>query len=139
MQLLHVSVDRLAHVVVVLAHGALHSQIGRAEENNAGEEAADPRVFNTSSCEGDPVEVVCLPEASEECAALKNALLLCSVNATAIEETELEPGSARVAVGKSRLNCFPMLVRKDEGLGFVAVFVLAEVLSDVRVSFGPLF
>ena len=125
----------LGHPRVVEANDALDANLGRTEEDGAGDESTTDAIDATPSHEGNPVEVVVSPETGEKDTSCDASLLLRCVKACRVDQTDLEPGSQGVAMGESGLILVPENVRMVRQLSLVRELISSEALQQVLVCF----
>jgi hypothetical protein len=79
------------------------------------------------------------PEVFEELASSEDALFLGGVDATAIDDGELEPCSARVSMSMLGLIVSQEFISERKSLGRVGELVSSVVLKEVLVGLSGLF
>ena len=78
------------------------------------------------------------PESLRSEVALKDTLILSSVNSTTINDSHLEPGCDWITMRKTGFIVSPVLVVKVEGLWSVGENISAKLTSEFWISLGGL-
>lgn len=88
-------------IVLVLVEGSLESEVHVSENVNTQDVATDQAVFSRSLQKQNPIEIVSLEEVLEVNSLLNDTLLLGGIEASSIDECQLEISGEWVAVGIS--------------------------------------
>ena len=128
-----------AQPVIVFGDSSSKGEIWVSEKNGTTNKATNQSEFCRSSQEHGPIEVVVSPIFLEVNALFDNTLLLGGVEATCVDNRQLEPGSSWISVTETTLVESPEFVGELESLRPVSELVSSEVSKEIWVGLSGLF